>query len=132
MIIPTTSTLHINPTVRGCAREMLKKFDSQFGVFTSRVFTPSVERGDQNRQVGIHLAYVVAHAMDPHFKDSQFVENQESCDVLWKHVLDLMVLGKKKKAVVSNATENDAESKEENKTEVKRTSKVSKMNAFMN
>jgi len=101
----TTPSQNINVTVRSCARAMKRDFEKRFGYLTVEVFSRSIVRGAANRQVGIHPAYMFAHALDPRFKDLRFIENETSCDALWKEILEAIVALAKDKAKVVG-TEN--------------------------
>ena len=81
----------INVTVREVAKKMMADFKKRFGEFNPIKFHSNVQRGDRNRQVGIHTAYMFAHALDPRFKGLTVMQSRHYKSNLWGTILDEMV-----------------------------------------
>jgi len=79
-----------------CIREMISQWEDRFVGQNRRhdaPFQATVERGHMKRQVGLHPAIWIAHALDPRFKNT--IQLRIGCLVnrklLWQTIEDLMV-----------------------------------------
>jgi len=79
-----------NSSVQNCAIQMKRDFKARFGDVLLDSFHPVVRRGARNRQVGMHPALMLAHALDPRFKDLGWVD-EEKAEMIWKTILEEMV-----------------------------------------
>jgi len=80
-----------NKSVIECAKAMKEDYQKRLGDIYSRPFSPTVERGHKKRQIGVHPALLIAHALDPRFKSLSLWQDDSIKDAIWKHILDLMV-----------------------------------------
>ena len=81
----------------------------------SFVFSPTVQRGIANRQVGIHPHLLIATFLDPRFKALTSVPDVTAKSAIQDRVLELM--NHKSAAVAARGMEeekNDSDSKDEN------------------
>jgi hypothetical protein len=80
-----------NKSVIECAKVMREDHNTRLGDVMKRPFSPEVERAAKNRQVGVHPAYLIAHALDPRFKSLKLFESDSIREAIWNHILELMV-----------------------------------------
>ena len=69
---------------------MLANFKKRYGSFKYDSFNNKVVRGEKKRQVGVHRSLIVAHALDPRFKELPAVKPEQR-ERVWKYILDLLV-----------------------------------------
>jgi len=71
-----------------CAEKMRDDLEERFGMeYRTTPFKGlEVERGRMRRQVGIHPNFIIAHALDPHFKDLKCIPLKENQEQLWEHL----------------------------------------------
>ena len=67
----------LDQNVIECADEMLTTFESHFGDL-EKPFHKTVQYGGRQRQVGLHPAWVKAHALDPRFKNLKYVPDEDN------------------------------------------------------
>ena len=65
------------------------RLDTRFGDL-KHPFSLEDKRGFRNRCIGLHKAFVVAHALDPRTKDLSTIEDQENIEALKAYILVLM------------------------------------------
>jgi hypothetical protein len=75
------------------AKNMMADFKSRWDNL-SIPFRKKVQRGHQRRQVGIHPNFMLAHALDPRFKNLTFVDNKDNKEELWGAILEEMVIAR--------------------------------------
>ena len=73
------------------ARQMTVDFQNRWGDLKTP-FCPHVVRGANRRQVRIHPSFMLAHALDPRFKNLAFIEDRDNKDALWEAILKEMVI----------------------------------------
>ena len=72
------------------AKNLLGDFRNRWGNEVDEVFTGTVKRGSENRQIGIHPVFWIAHFLDPRFKLLN-VPQEQSKENIKGHVLKLMM-----------------------------------------
>lgn len=79
------------------AKEMLKHFEAKFGENVTFMTSPLTQRGRKEKTVpGLHKAALIAHALDPRFKQLKVMSNEEDKNRLWDVVLSEMMAQKPK------------------------------------
>ena len=81
------------------ARQMTVDFQNRWGDLKTP-FCPHVVRGANRRQVRIHPSFMLAHALDPRFKNLAFIEDRDDKDALWEANLKEMVIVKEQQLQV--------------------------------
>jgi hAT family dimerisation domain. len=72
------------------ATKLLLDFEERWGTSNAPVFNENVRRGGKTRQAGIHPSLVIAHFLDPRFKNLSQVNDPESRLSVKGRVLQLM------------------------------------------
>ncbi|CAB9520830.1 zinc finger, BED-type containing 1 [Seminavis robusta] len=80
---PTTASKEL-------ARNLLEDFKKRWGSADEPVFNPEVQRGERNRQTGIHPALLIATLLDPRFKSLISVPDEGSKVAIRERVLEIM------------------------------------------
>jgi hypothetical protein len=85
------SVPEVNDSVKKCGQQMAKDFQTRFGDVYETPFNPKVQRGKRGRQIGVHPALMVAHALDPRFKNLSLFNLDSIKEAIWDHILELLV-----------------------------------------
>ena len=97
--------LHLSASLVDLARRMMDDFKKRWGDLDIP-FHREVARGAQKRQVGIHPNFVLAHALDPRFKNLSFISNEDNKEELWGAILEEMVVARKQQQLAQASTPN--------------------------
>jgi hypothetical protein len=95
-------------SVYQCARDMKEDFLKRWGAL-EKPFHRDVQRGAKRRQVGVHPDFVIAHALDPRFKDLEGI-NEENKEELWECILEEMLVAKKQEIELQKKVDSGAQS----------------------
>jgi len=79
-----------------CAEKMRDDLEERFGMeYRTTPFKGlEVEWGQMQCQVGIHPNFIIAHALDPRFKDLKCIPLEENRERLWEAILAEMITAK--------------------------------------
>ena len=80
-----------NRTVKRLAGDLLEDFNRRWKSVDDDVFTPQVQRVEENRQFGIHPLLLVATFLDPRFKELNAIPNFNNRRKVKSHVKKLMI-----------------------------------------
>jgi hypothetical protein len=97
-----------NSVSKTMSLQLLSDFEKCWGRMEDPLFDETVRRARANRQIGIHPALLIAHFLDPRFKQLSQVKDDDAKQSIKNRVLDIMIQSENEfRASVAQHDNND-------------------------